>query len=477
MTQFALPTIDPLTASGTDLANWLNSWAPALETSHAGTARPAYAQPGMLWINTATPTAWGVSVYDGTNDSVLFSIDSTTGNASLANLFGDLVFAGESQRIMGDLSNATISNRLLFQTTTPGGATILGALPAAGGNSSALQLFNNSDGANSSFASIAIGATGLDIGSRNIGTGTALPMTFTTGGAVSLTLGVGGNLSFNRASQRLLADFTNTTMSQRLCFETSVVNGITLLPLIPNGTGNVAGILTSGNSDIDNATIGLFYSNANSTIIECNHTGTGAFGNFGIYTGGDIRLLIDKNGTTTIVGGQFVIGTAFDSGGAGVVHNVQSSTDGGGNVYFGRQVWSRTGSSSGSAQAIQLFLYGATNCGGIWQTTTTVSYNTTSDPRLKTIKDRNIDWLAMIAAVPAYGGIFDAAPQRDEVFLLSTDVEKVLPSLVMGKAGAVKDNGDIDPQQMNYPGLTVPLWGAMRQLLARVQQLESKVHS
>ena len=68
MSQFDMPTIDPTVNTGTQLfANWLNSWQDAVESSHAGAARPAYAKPGMLWIQQNTATDWVLYCFDGTH--------------------------------------------------------------------------------------------------------------------------------------------------------------------------------------------------------------------------------------------------------------------------------------------------------------------------------------------------------------------------------------------------------------------------
>jgi hypothetical protein len=80
--QFDIGTIDPFVVDGETLASLLNQWRDALHSLHRGSVRPAYAVPGMLWINdSAGPAAWVVNAYMGPaiGDRPLFQFDTTTG--------------------------------------------------------------------------------------------------------------------------------------------------------------------------------------------------------------------------------------------------------------------------------------------------------------------------------------------------------------------------------------------------------------
>lgn len=83
MSQFDFGTIDPDTKTGTALAGDLNDWRDALNTLHAGPTRPAYAQTGMLWMKEISGTFWQLTLYDGTDDIVIATIDPSTGVFSL----------------------------------------------------------------------------------------------------------------------------------------------------------------------------------------------------------------------------------------------------------------------------------------------------------------------------------------------------------------------------------------------------------
>lgn len=78
MAQFDMPNIDPLVTSGTELANFLNAWAAALESSHSGVARPVYAGEGLLWLDKSGGAAnWHLRFFDGADDIDFGRIDST----------------------------------------------------------------------------------------------------------------------------------------------------------------------------------------------------------------------------------------------------------------------------------------------------------------------------------------------------------------------------------------------------------------
>ncbi|AHJ10721.1 tail collar domain-containing protein [Rhizobium phage vB_RglS_P106B] len=85
MTQFDFGTINPTLKNGTDLASDLNQFRDALLTLHSGSARPSYVQPGMQWIDNSTPTKWKLNLYDGTDDILIGTFDTTNNFFKAAN--------------------------------------------------------------------------------------------------------------------------------------------------------------------------------------------------------------------------------------------------------------------------------------------------------------------------------------------------------------------------------------------------------
>lgn len=77
MSQYSFTNIDPVTTSGTDLADLITQLKNALLSQHKGAAAPSYVTAGLTWIDdSASP--WKINFYDGTNSIVLGTINPTT---------------------------------------------------------------------------------------------------------------------------------------------------------------------------------------------------------------------------------------------------------------------------------------------------------------------------------------------------------------------------------------------------------------
>jgi len=109
---------------------------------------------------------------------------------------GNLAFTGTGNRIRGDFSNATIANRVAFQSSTTNGNTQITVFPNGTATNSGLDLYSNSDPTNTSRGLIRIDTAGVDfkIDSNRTGTGTYLPMTFYTGGSERVRIDTSGNM-------------------------------------------------------------------------------------------------------------------------------------------------------------------------------------------------------------------------------------------------------------------------------------------
>jgi hypothetical protein len=106
---------------------------------------------------------------------------------------GNLTFTGTGNRITGDFSNATVANRVMFQTSTAGGATRLGTIPNGAGTAGEFILHNNANTAASSYLSYGINTTEAYVESGHHGA-SYLPMAFYTGGLKQMDLSTSGGL-------------------------------------------------------------------------------------------------------------------------------------------------------------------------------------------------------------------------------------------------------------------------------------------
>lgn len=109
MPQFDFGHIDPLVKTGTDLADDLNRWRDALHSCHWGAARPAYAQPGMLWVdNTAFPVC-KLNLFDGGGDVLISTFDTVNHVVPSVNSRADQVTVSPQ----GTLNSTTVQAALV----------------------------------------------------------------------------------------------------------------------------------------------------------------------------------------------------------------------------------------------------------------------------------------------------------------------------------------------------------------------------
>jgi hypothetical protein len=130
--------------------------------------------------------------------------------------------------------------------------------------------------------------------------GTVGATTPTTGSFTSLT--DSGNLTFTGTGNRITGDFSNTTIANRVAFQTSTTNAQTQILAIPNGTSTQA--VFEANSDSSggtNAVIGQIGVIAGAEVrITSGIRGTGTYQPMTFFTGGSERMRIDTSGNVGI---------------------------------------------------------------------------------------------------------------------------------------------------------------------------------
>lgn len=136
-------------------------------------------------------------VLDGTTGITTPGINNSGTNEISS---GNLTFTGTAQRITGDFSNATASNRVLFRTSTTNGNSFVGVTPNGTGSYGAYIAYNASDTANSSSLLQGITSTDARLVSTATGTGSFLPMAFYAGGSVRFQIGTAGQLGVGGAN-------------------------------------------------------------------------------------------------------------------------------------------------------------------------------------------------------------------------------------------------------------------------------------
>jgi hypothetical protein len=153
-----------------------------------------------------------VVVHDGSTAGGFPALRAGAG-ASVSSLTnsGNITFTGTGNRITGDFSNATVANRVMFQTSTVNGNTNIHAITNGTGSVSSVQANNSSDLANGSQIYIAAGASVTQIAADKSGTGTYLPMTFFTGGSERMRVDTSGNVGIGTNSPATKVNILDTS--------------------------------------------------------------------------------------------------------------------------------------------------------------------------------------------------------------------------------------------------------------------------
>lgn len=225
---------------------------------------------------------------------------ASTASAAVAKsgdtMTGNLDFSGNSLRIRGDMSNATIASRLMFQTSTTNGATTVGLIPNGTGTTTEINCFNSSDPTSASIASIVAIPTEVRVVSGAAGTGTYLPMTFYTGGSERVRINASGNVGIGATAgnYKLYVQHANTGNFTGVAFNSTSASAA-------DAAGSVR--IQIGNSNAGNAILTC----ANSTGVAFSVDGDGkalaylpAGLGYGTGAGGTVTQATSKSTAVTL---------------------------------------------------------------------------------------------------------------------------------------------------------------------------------
>ena len=357
------------------------------------------------------------------NNSAIGGTTAAAGAFTSLTDSGNLTFTSTGNKILGDFSNATQSNRVAIQTSTTNGSTFVAAIPNGTGTTSQLQVVNSSDVTNASLGVLEVTSSAVSIYSLIRGTGTYVPMIFSTGGSERLRIDTSGNVGIGTSSPANPTGGRGFEISNASGSSIRATSSGTFLDLQSGGNANY--ILSSG------ATPLLFYTNS------AERMRIDASGN----------LLV---GTTTAISSGFTTisynGTALN----GVIISESASTSG--TTFLG-------------------FNSGATNIGNVSRVgaTNAVIYNTTSDQRLKSnIADAN-PVLDKLMTVKVRQFDWTEGDLHQDAGFIAQELAPVLSGIVtQGKT-------EEDMWQMDYARLTPYLVKAIQELNAKVEAQAAEI--
>ena len=167
---------------------------------------------GLTYTGTLTGSSNTINIgsgqlYKDTSGNIGIGTSSPASKLDIGS--GNLNFSGTAQRITGDFSNATISNRVAFQTTTANTQTVVTVIPNGTSATATISLESDPLLTNSTYLQVSSsaagsGTTGFYSGIR--GTGTYSPMTFFTGGSERMRIDSSGNVGIGTSSPATKAE-------------------------------------------------------------------------------------------------------------------------------------------------------------------------------------------------------------------------------------------------------------------------------
>jgi len=177
---------------------------------------------GLGTYSTTGPTLTRTTILSSSNSGSAVTFSGTV-NVWIDYPAPKAIYQNTAGYIAYDFTNATITSRLNFQTSTANSTTGIYALPSGTSTAASWQATNNSDPTNASKVLIATnGSTDVQLVSGRNGTGTYLPLSFYTNGSQGAQLDTSYNF---KANGQLIAGNGLHVNSQTVSVSYSIPSG------------------------------------------------------------------------------------------------------------------------------------------------------------------------------------------------------------------------------------------------------------
>jgi hypothetical protein len=192
-------------------------------------------RPRTLYLGTSLSIAGGTALATTNQTGTGSLVMATSPTITTPTVNGNITVTGTGRRLIADMSNATVSNRFGFQTSTASGVTVMSVIPGApSGTIAAIRAFAAPDVDNSPYGGLLAFTTGIVIESSKTGSATAQPLLFRVSGIDMMSLGTNG--VFNTFKGADVASASTITPTGNLFHVTGTTN-ITSV----SATGIIAG--------------------------------------------------------------------------------------------------------------------------------------------------------------------------------------------------------------------------------------------